>query len=124
MTHLCPQYRFRRPRCGARSLSGTYQAGAETAARSADQLSATFTQSKKTLTEAMENHPFVGRHRAPCSAVIASALPVSEAENRVSGDTSDDLKKRARDVSQFLPQRLSETPWPRLRNSLAFHALE
>ena len=82
------------------SLSGTYQAGAGTAARSADQLSATFTQSKETLIEAMENHPFVvAGIGLLAGAVIAAALPVSEAENRVFGDTSDDLKNRARDVA-------------------------
>jgi hypothetical protein len=82
------------------SLSETYQAGAETAARSAEQLSATFTQSKETLIEAMENHPFVVAGLGLLAgAVIAAALPVSEAENRVFGDTSDDLKNRARDVA-------------------------
>jgi uncharacterized phage infection (PIP) family protein YhgE len=82
------------------SLSGTYQAGAETAARSADQLSATFTQSKETLIEAMENHPFVVAGLGLLAgAVIAAALPVSEAENRVFGDTSDDLKNRVRDAA-------------------------
>jgi len=82
------------------SLSGTYQAGAETAARSAEQLSATFTQSKETLIEAMENHPFVvAGIGLLAGAVIAAALPVSEAENRVFGDTSDDLKNRVRDAA-------------------------
>jgi len=82
------------------SLSGTYQAGAQTAARSADQLSATFTQSKETLIEAMENHPFVVAGLGLLAgAVIAAALPVSEAENRVFGDTSDDLKNRVRDAA-------------------------
>jgi hypothetical protein len=32
-------------------------------------------------------------------AVIAAALPISEAENRVFGDTSDDLKNRVRDAA-------------------------
>ena len=82
------------------SLSGTYQAGAQTAARSADQLSATFRQSKETLIEAMENHPFVvAGIGLLAGAVIAAALPISEAENRVFGDTSDDLKNRARNVA-------------------------
>jgi hypothetical protein len=82
------------------SLSSTYQAGAETAARSADQLSATFTQSKETLIEAMENHPFVvAGIGLLAGAVIAAALPVSQAENRLLGDTSDDLKNRARDIA-------------------------
>jgi Protein of unknown function (DUF3618) len=81
-------------------LSGTYQAGAETAAGSADQLSATFTRSKETLTEVMENHPFVvAGIGLLAGAVIAAALPVSEAENRVFGDTSDDLKNRAREAA-------------------------
>jgi hypothetical protein len=32
-------------------------------------------------------------------AVIASALPVTHAENRLFGDTSDDIKNRARDIA-------------------------
>jgi len=59
----------------------------------------------------MENHPFVVAGLGLLAgAVIASALPVSEAENRVFGDTSDDLKNRARDVAQFLPQTTERAP--------------
>src|SRR4029078_10319923 len=48
----------------------------------------------------MEEHPFVVAGIAlVVGALIASALPVSQAENRVFGDASDDLKNRARDVA-------------------------
>jgi gas vesicle protein len=48
----------------------------------------------------MERHPLlVGGIGLLIGAVIASALPVSQAENRLFGDASDDLKNRARDVA-------------------------
>ena len=82
------------------SLSGSYQAGAQAVVGTGEQLSETFQQSKQTLTEMMENHPFVvGGIGLLIGAVIASALPVSQAENRVLGDSSDALKNRARNVA-------------------------
>jgi len=48
----------------------------------------------------MENHPLVvGGIGLLIGAVIASALPVSQAENRILGDSSDAVKNRARDVA-------------------------
>ena len=78
------------------TLSGTYQAGAQAAAHTGEQL----TQSKETLIQMMENHPFVvGGIGLLVGAVIASALPVSQAENRLFGDNSEHLKNRARDLA-------------------------
>ena len=82
------------------SLSGSYQAGAQTVAATSEQLAETFKESKETLTEMIENHPFVvGGIGLLIGAVIASALPVSQAENRVLGDSSDTVKDRARNVA-------------------------
>jgi ElaB/YqjD/DUF883 family membrane-anchored ribosome-binding protein/vacuolar-type H+-ATPase subunit H len=82
------------------TLSGSYQAGAQAAAHTGEQLSETFRQSRASLTETIENHPFVvGSIGLLIGAVIASALPVSQAENRLFGDSSDDLKSRARNVA-------------------------
>jgi gas vesicle protein len=78
------------------TLSGTYQAGAQAAAHTGEQL----TQSKETLIQMMENHLFVvGGIGLLVGAVIASALPVSQAENRLFGDNSEHLKNRARDLA-------------------------
>ena len=78
------------------TLSGTYQAGAQAAAHTGEQL----TQSKETLIQMMENHPFVvGGIGLLVGAVVASALPVSQVENRLFGDNSEHLKNRARDVA-------------------------
>jgi ElaB/YqjD/DUF883 family membrane-anchored ribosome-binding protein len=87
------------------TLSGTYQAGAQAAAHTGEQLA----QSKETLTQIMENHPFVvGGIGLIVGAVVASALPVSQDENRLFGDNSEHLKNRARDV----PQKGSTSPQP------------
>jgi hypothetical protein len=82
------------------TLSNTYQSGLTAATSAGDQLTETFTQSRDTLVEAIESHPFVmGGVGLLVGAVIASALPVTHAENRLFGDTSDDIKNRARDIA-------------------------
>jgi accessory colonization factor AcfC len=65
-----------------------------------EQLSDTFSQSKESLSELMENHPFVvGGIGLVIGAVIASVLPVSQAENRIIGDSSDAVRNRVRDMA-------------------------
>jgi hypothetical protein len=82
------------------TLSNTYQSGLTAATSAGDQLTETFTQSRDTLVEAIESHPFVmGGVGLLVGAVIASALPVTHAENCLFGDTSDDIKNRARDIA-------------------------
>jgi ElaB/YqjD/DUF883 family membrane-anchored ribosome-binding protein len=78
----------------------TYQAGVQAVSGTGEQLSETLSRAKETLTEMMEDHPFVvGGIGLLIGAVIASALPVSQAENRILGDSSDALKNRVRDVA-------------------------
>jgi hypothetical protein len=82
------------------TLSTTYQSGLAAATSAGDQLSETFTQSRDTLAQAIESHPFVvGGVGLVIGAVIASVLPVTPAENRLFGDTSDKIKNRAQDIS-------------------------
>jgi hypothetical protein len=82
------------------TLSNTYQSGLTAATSAGDQLTETFTQPRDTLVEAIESHPVVmGGVGLLVGAVIASALPVTHAENRLFGDTSDDIKNRARDIA-------------------------
>ena len=82
------------------AATATYRSGIDAASRTGDQLSESFKQSKENLFETMERHPFlVGGVGLLIGAVIASALPVSQTENRLFGDTSDDLKNRARGMA-------------------------
>jgi hypothetical protein len=82
------------------AASATYRSGIDAASRVGDQLSESFRQSRESLFETMERHPFlVGGVGLLIGAVIASALPVSQAENRLLGDSSDDLKNRARGLA-------------------------
>jgi hypothetical protein len=82
------------------TLSETYQSGLAAGASAGDQLTETFTQSRDSLAQVIESHPFVvGGVGLLIGAVIASALPVTHAENRLFGDTSDDIKTRARDIT-------------------------
>jgi hypothetical protein len=77
-----------------------YRSGIDAASRTGDQLSESFSQSKENLFETMERHPFlVGGVGLLIGALIASALPVSQTENRLFGDASDDLKNRARNMA-------------------------
>jgi hypothetical protein len=58
-----------------------------------------FRRSTGTLAETIESHPLVcGAAGLLVGAAIASALPVTPAEKRVFGDTSDQLKSRAGDL--------------------------
>jgi hypothetical protein len=82
------------------TLSDTYQGGLAAAASAGDELTETFIQSRDTLAQAIENHPFMmGGVGLLVGAVIASALRVTHAENRLFGDTSDDIKNRVRDTA-------------------------
>jgi hypothetical protein len=82
------------------ALSATYRSGIDAASNAGDQLSRSFKQSKESLFEAIESHPFlVGGIGLLIGAVVASALPVTQAENRAFGDSSDDLKNRARETA-------------------------
>lgn len=82
------------------ALAATYRSGVDAVSHTGDQLTESFRQSKDSLFEAIENHPFlVGGVGLLIGAVIASALPVTQTENRLFGDSSDELKNRARDIA-------------------------
>jgi hypothetical protein len=82
------------------AVSAVYRSGIDAASNTGDQLSENLRQSRDSLFETIESHPFlVGGVGLLIGAVIASALPVSQAENNLFGDTSDDFKKRARDMA-------------------------
>jgi len=82
------------------AVSAVYRSGIDAASHTGDQLSENLRQSRDSLFETIESHPFlVGGVGLLIGAVIASALPVSQAENRLFGDTSDNFKNRARDMA-------------------------
>jgi hypothetical protein len=82
------------------AVAATYRSGVDAASRTGAQVTESFRQSKDSLFETMEGHPFiVGGVGLLIGAVIASALPVTQTENRLFGDSSDDLKKRAHDLT-------------------------
>jgi ElaB/YqjD/DUF883 family membrane-anchored ribosome-binding protein len=78
------------------SVSDAYRNSLETASEAADQLRDSFKETKDNLISTIESHPFlVGGIGLLIGAVVASALPVTQAEDRLFGDVSDDLKNRA-----------------------------
>jgi ElaB/YqjD/DUF883 family membrane-anchored ribosome-binding protein len=81
-------------------VSETYRSGVEAASRTREQVTETVRLSKDTLLETIAKHPLtVGGIGLVIGGLIASALPTTPIENRLLGDTSDALKKRARDVA-------------------------
>jgi Protein of unknown function (DUF3618) len=82
------------------AVSATYSSGIDAASRTSDELNETFRRSKARLIESIERHPFmVGSAGLLVGAAIAAVLPVSQAEDRLLGDNSDELKRRARDMA-------------------------
>jgi hypothetical protein len=82
------------------AVAATYRSGIDAASRTGDQLTDSFRRSKDSLIETIESHPFlVGGVGLLIGAVIASAFPVTQTENRLFGDSSDDLKDRGRDIA-------------------------
>jgi len=84
----------------SQKVSAGYRDTIETASRTGDQLTEGLRQSRDTLYEAIETHPLiVGGIGLLIGAAIASALPVSRVENEMFGDTSNELKDRAREMA-------------------------
>jgi len=82
------------------TVSEAYRGGMDVASRTADQVSETLRESKDNLIGAIESHPLiVGGIGLLFGAVIASALPVTQTENQLFGDASEDLKNRASDLA-------------------------
>jgi Protein of unknown function (DUF3618) len=91
------------------TLSGTYQSAADAIARSPAQLTETWRRSSNTLAQTIEAHPFVwGAVGLVAGAVIASALPVTQAENQLFGETNEHLKQRATDLANRSMQVATE----------------
>jgi ElaB/YqjD/DUF883 family membrane-anchored ribosome-binding protein len=81
------------------AVSSAYRESAQLASQSVDQFSEAVERTKDSVVEAIERHPLVaGGLGLLVGALIASSLPVTPAENRLFGETSDELKERARDT--------------------------
>jgi len=82
------------------TVSEAYRGGMDVAARTTDQVSETLSESKDSLLGAIESHPLiVGGIGLLIGAVIASALPVTQTENQLFGDASEDFKNRASNLA-------------------------
>jgi hypothetical protein len=82
------------------TLSSAGQGGVDAITRTGGQLTETFRRSSGTLAEMIESQPFVwGAVGLLAGAAIASALPVTQAENQLFAQTSDQLKNRASDLA-------------------------
>lgn len=83
---------------------GMLEAASDKAGNLADQakdtLTSTYDQAKDTLTNTYEQNPLlIAGIGLAVGALIASSLPATSAENRLFGDTSDKLRRRASDAA-------------------------
>lgn len=82
------------------TASQTYRSAVDLASRAEHQVSATARESKDSFVGAIENHPLIaGGIGLAIGAIIASALPVTQVEDRAWGDASDELKNRAANMA-------------------------
>ncbi len=84
----------------AGTLSGGYQSGREAAAGAATQIEDTYNRTRDNVIDLLDRHPMlVGVAAFAVGGLLASSLPVSPPENRLLGDTSDDIKRRTQDLA-------------------------
>ena len=82
------------------SLSSAYRGGIDMAAIATQQAGESLNRGKDSVIELIERHPFiVGGVTFLIGGLVASALPVTRTENRLLGQTSDQLKGRALDIA-------------------------
>ena len=82
------------------SLSSAYRDGIDLATSATQQASESLNRGKDSVIELIERHPFiVGGVTFLIGGLVASALPVTRTENRVLGQSSDQLKDRALDIA-------------------------
>jgi len=78
------------------AASSMYRGGADAASYAVNQASQAGRTTRGNLLQAFERHPLIiGGVGFAIGAVIAASLPTTAVENRLLGDTSDDLKDRA-----------------------------
>ena len=78
------------------AASSMYRGGADAASHAVNQAAQVGRTTRDNLLEAFERHPLViGGVGLAIGAVIAASLPTTAVENRLFGNTSDDLRDRA-----------------------------
>ena len=76
------------------------QAATETMHRVTDQASDTYARATEQLSDVIERHPLlVGGVAFAVGSAIAAAVPVSRQENRIMGETADDVRRRSQDLA-------------------------
>ena len=82
------------------SVSSAYRESIDMAATATQQAGDSLNRGKDSVIELIERHPFiVGGVTFLIGGLVASALPVTRTENRVLGQSSDQLKDRALDIA-------------------------
>ena len=81
-------------------LSETYESGRERSAHVSDQVTEGYARAVDNARDVVERHPvLVGGIAFAVGSLVASAVPLSRQENRVLGESSDELKRRTKDVA-------------------------
>ncbi len=81
-------------------LSDTYQSTRYSAEDAADQLKYRYAQSRETMMDVVERYPvLLGGVAFAVGSLVALSLPVTRQENRLMGETADDIKRRAQDFA-------------------------
>jgi len=82
------------------AMSSSYQTTAEAAAYAREQALRAGQQTRETFVQTFERHPLlVGGLGLAIGALIASAIPSTTPENRLFGETNDELQRRAREMA-------------------------
>jgi ElaB/YqjD/DUF883 family membrane-anchored ribosome-binding protein len=82
------------------AMSTSYETTAEAAAYAREQALRAGQQTRDTFVQTFERHPLlVGGLGLAIGALIASAIPSTAPENRLFGETNEDLQRRAREIA-------------------------
>jgi ElaB/YqjD/DUF883 family membrane-anchored ribosome-binding protein len=82
------------------AMSSSYEATAEAAAYAREQALRASQQTRETFVQTFERHPLlVGGLGLAIGALIASAIPSTRPENRLFGETNEEMQRRAREMA-------------------------
>jgi len=82
------------------AVSSSYEATAEAAAYAREQARWAGQQTRETFLHTMDRHPLlVGGIGLAIGALLASAIPSTKPENRLFGETNEELQRRAREMA-------------------------
>lgn len=84
----------------AGTLSSGYQSGRQAAAGAVSQIEDSYNRTRDEVIDLIDRHPLLaGAVVFAVGGMIAASLPVTRQENRLLGDTSDELKRRTQDMA-------------------------